>query len=188
MVSIMLTLFHDFTSPACALAVARVQRLADEGLPVEFAGFEAVGIDLTLPPTLDVLATVDGLTEQAAAEGIPLRRPTVLPPTALAHVVGTVADAAGLAASWRRACYAAFWRDGSDIGDREVLAQLAVAAGLEAAQVIAALSDRAWLAAVRHRTATHRRKGVGGVPTILTQRTLVPGLLPTSDLRALAAL
>jgi predicted DsbA family dithiol-disulfide isomerase len=188
MLSTMLTLFHDFTSPACALAVARLQRLADEGLPVEFSEFEAVGVDLALPPTLDVLAAVDGLAEQAAAEGIPLRRPRLLPPTALAHVVSTVADSAGLAAAWRQAIYAAFWRDASDISDREVLTTLAAGAGLETVEVVAALGDRALLAAVRQRTAAHRRKGVGGVPTILTQRTLVPGLLPVSDLRALAAL
>jgi predicted DsbA family dithiol-disulfide isomerase len=184
----MLTLFHDFTSAASAVAVARVQRLADEGSTMEFAGFEAVGIDAVLPPTLDVLAAVDRLAAEAKCEGVILRRPTALPPTALAHVVATVAETAGLAASWRQLCYLAFWRDGSDISDRQVLSALARRAGLPSDDVTAALSDRLLLAAIRRRTAAHRRNGIGGVPTILAQRTLVPGLLPEADLRALAGL
>ncbi|MDQ3538438.1 MAG: DsbA family protein [Actinomycetota bacterium] len=184
----MLTLFHDFTSPASAVAVARVQRLADEGFPVEFVGFEAVGIDAVLPPTIDVLANVDRLAVEAGKDGVILRRPIAVPPTALAHVVGTVADTAGLGASWRWNCYTAFWRDASDIGNRDVLADLAGRAGLGSEEVATALHDRRLLADTRRRTAAHRHNGVGGVPTILCQRTLVPGLLPETDLRALAIL
>ena len=88
----MLTLFHDYTSPASAVAVARLQRLADDGLPVEFEGFEAVGVDVTLPITLDVVAAVDALAETAAAEGLALRRPPGLPPTGLAHLVGALTE------------------------------------------------------------------------------------------------
>jgi len=47
-----LTLFHDYTSPGSAVAVLRLQRLADEGLAVAFEGFEAIGLDTTLPVTL----------------------------------------------------------------------------------------------------------------------------------------
>jgi hypothetical protein len=50
------------------------------------------------------------------------------------------------------------------------------------------VADRARIAAVRRRSAARRADGVGGVPTILTQRTLVPGLLDEADLRALAGL
>ncbi len=182
----MLTLFHDFASPTSAIAVARLQRLADEGLPVAFAGFDVTGVDVALPPGLDVLADLDRLAEEAAVEGIVLRRPAVLPPTARAHVVASVADAAGLGASWRQSCYRAVWADRRDVGDPAVLVDLASAAGLDPAAVRAALDDPALLASVRRRTAERRRDGVGGVPTLLAHRTLVPGLLTEADLRALA--
>ncbi len=184
----MLTLFHDFTSPASAIAVRRVQRLADEGLGVVFEGFEAVGVAVALPVTLDVLAEIDRLALVAAAEGVTLTRPRSLPPTGLAHVVGDVAAAAGLAASWRSACYRAYWAQGADLADSRVLVGLAGDAGLDAAAVSAAVADRLALAAVRRRTTAHRRNGVGGVPTILASRTLVPGLLGADELRALAEL
>lgn len=183
-----LTLFHDYTSPGSAVAVTRVQRLADEGLPVTFQGFEVLGVDTTLPVTLDVTAALEDLAEAAAEEGVELRRPRWLPPTGLAHVVGTVAEQSGRGASWRATCYRAFWSDGVDLADRGVLVSLADRAGLDLDPVRTALDDRLFLNAVRRRTGDHRRNGVGGVPTILASRTLVPALLPLDELRGLAEL
>jgi 2-hydroxychromene-2-carboxylate isomerase len=184
----MITLFHDYTSPASAVAVARLQRLADEGLTVELVGFDAHGVDLALPVTLDVKAALLDLAAAAEAEGIVLREPSALPPTAAAHVVEEVAEACGLGASWRQVCYRAFWRDGVDLGAPEQLVRLATVAGLRSEEVRAAITDRTRIAAVRRRSAARRADGVGGVPTILAQRTLVPGLLDEADLRALAVL
>jgi predicted DsbA family dithiol-disulfide isomerase len=182
-----LTLFHDYTSPASAVAVARLQRLADEGVDVDFVGFEAIGMDVALPPSLDVLAAIDDLAEQAAAEGVVLRRPPSLPPTARAHAVGTLAEQHDLGASWRSRCYAAFWAEGVDLDDVAVLTALAEEAGLDGAQVGAVLAEPGFVASVRRAAGRHRRNGVGGVPTILAHRTLIPGLVPEADLRALAA-
>jgi 2-hydroxychromene-2-carboxylate isomerase len=186
-VDVVLTLFHDFTDPASAVAVLRLQRLADEGLAVIFEGFEA-GVDAPLPPTLDVLAGVADLAPAAAELGLVLRRPRVLPPTGGAHVVGQLAERRGLGASWRQVCYRAVWERGADVGDRQVLWNLAGRAGLNAAEVATALDDRALLASVRRRMASRRRLGVGGVPVILAGGTLVPGLLGEVDLRTLAGL
>ena len=183
-----LTLFHDFTSAASAVAVARLQRLADEGLEVAFEGFDALGVDVALPLTLDTLAELDAVAGVADVEGVGLRRPSLLRPTARAHLVGEVAEESGLAASWRERCYRAVWSEDVDITDPIVLVRLALGAGLDPAPVATALEDGARLAAIRRRLGAHRRNGVGGVPTILTARTLVPGLLDEDALRALADL
>lgn len=184
----MLTLFHDYTSPASAVAVARLQRLADEGLPVEFTSFEAYGVDVALPVTLDVLATIESLTDVAESEGVVLHRPALLPPTAPAHAVEQVAEAAELGASWRQTVYRAFWVQGADLADHEILRRLAAEAGLDEAAVEDTLTDRRAVAALRRRCAALRRQGIGGVPTILASRSIVPGLLDEADLRALAEL
>lgn len=185
---VVLTLFHDYTDPASAVAALRLQRLADEGLAVAFEGFDAVGIDATVPPTPDVLARVADLRPAAAQLGLVLRRPRALPPTSPAHLVGEVAERRGLGASWRQTCYRAVWERCADLGDRHVLANLATRAGLEGTEVEDALDDRALLASVRRRMASRRRLGVGGVPIILAGGTLVPGLLDEPDLRTLAVL
>jgi predicted DsbA family dithiol-disulfide isomerase len=182
-----LTLFHDFTSPASAIAVARLQRLADEGTAVEFAGFEAIGVDITLPPSLDILAAVDQLQDEATKEGLVLRRPSVTPPTAKAHAIAAVAEQHDLGASWRLRCYRAYWADGADIDDDMILLDLARDAGLKGSVVEEALRRPGFITDVRRRSAAHRRNGVGGVPTLLVQRTLVPGMLTEEQLRELAA-
>lgn len=182
----MVTLFHDFTDPASAVAVARLQRLAAQGTPVAFAGFEVVGVDATLPVPVGVLAALGQLAGEASREGLELRRPRAQPPTGRAHVLGAVAERHGLGPGWRAACYRAYWSDRADIASADVLVDLAVSAGMEAGVAAAAATDDAALAAFRREVAAHRRQGIGGVPVLRAHGTLVPGLLPDGDLRALA--
>lgn len=182
----MLTLYHDYTSPASAVAALRLQRLADEGLAVTFTGFEALGVDAHLPVTLDVTAAIGDLAAAAFAEGLVLRAPSALPPTARAHVLGALAEQRGLGASWREVCYRAFWEEGADIADVDVLTGLAARAGVGAATAGEDLRDATRVPEFRRTLVAHRRLGVGGVPVLLAHGTLVPALLPEDDLRALA--
>ncbi|CAN5378818.1 hypothetical protein BH23ACT9_BH23ACT9_34640 [soil metagenome] len=183
----MLVLFHDVTDPASAVAVARCTRLAREGVPIEFDGFEAVGIDVTMPPDVEVLALLDRLGDEAASEGLHLRRPRSTPPTGLAHVLLAHAEPTPAAHDLRLAVYRAYWTGGADLTDHAVLTDLAVTAGLDGAAVDALLADRVELASRRRRMAAHRREGIGGVPVVLASRTLLPGLMTEQQLRDLAA-
>lgn len=183
----MLTLFHDPTDPAAAVAVLRATRLAREGVPITFEGFEAVGVDTALPPDLGMLALVDRMAEEARAEGLELRRPRQVPPTGLAHVLLAHAEAGPHAHDLRVAVYRAFWEDGADLADAAVLQGIATGVGMPAEATAALLADRVALASRRRLMGTHRRDGVGGVPVILASRTLVPGLLGEQELRDLAA-
>lgn len=181
----MLTLFHDFTSPASAVAVLRMARLAEEGLPISFEGFEAVGVDMAMPVDLDTLAAIPTLRPAAAELGLQLRRPRLLVPTGLAHVLDDHAERSGCGPAVREGLYRAVWEDDADISDPDVLLDVAAAEGLADADEV--LADRLALAARRRRMTTHRRAGVGGVPLLLASRTLVPGLLDEAQIRALAA-
>jgi len=183
-----IVLFHDYISPASAVAVWRAQRLADEGLSIRFEGIESIGIDAILPVTLAVVAELDALSESAAEMGLTLRRPQSLPPTAGAHVLGRWAEESGLGASWRQTCYQAFWEQGAHLGNNDVLRALAVRAGLDGIEAEAVLEDRERFRALRLSTAALRSEGVGGVPTIRAHGTLVPGLLDEADMRTLAGL
>ncbi|HUH07824.1 MAG TPA: DsbA family protein [Egibacteraceae bacterium] len=183
----MITLFHDYRSPASAVAVLRLERLAESGMAIEFRGFDPFGLDAALPVTVEVLAEMQAHAGAADDEGLTLRRPPALPPTAAAHAIASIAERQGLGRRWRDSCYRALWERGADLGDA-VLTALAGDVGLDRDIAAAAVEDRALLASVRRQFAAHRRQGVGGVPAILAQRTLVPGLLSEQDLRALADL
>lgn len=181
-----LTLTHDVTSPASALAVARFDRLAGQGLPVTFRGLDVLGIDATLPVTLDVLAELDRVADQAAAVGVTLHRPSRRPPTARVHLVAELAEDVGRARAWRAATYRAYWEDDADLADPGVVVELAARVGLDPDTVGAALADEAALAAVRRRTHTARGEGIGGVPVLAAHGTLVSPDLADDDLWELA--
>lgn len=169
----MLTLTHDVTSPASALAVARLDALADQGLPVQFRGIDVLGVDATLPVTLDVLAELERVQDRAEAAGIVLNRPSRRPSTARVHLVADLADDVGLGRAWRTGTYRAYWRDDADLADASVLEELATAIGLDRDTVATALADEAAVAAVRRRTNSARSEGIGGVPVLVAHGTLL---------------
>lgn len=183
----MLLLTHDVTSPASALAVARLDRLAAAGLPVAFRGIDVLAVDATLPVTLDVLAELDRVAARATAEGVVLHRPTRRPSTARVHLVADLAEDAGLGAAWRAATYAAYWQDDADLADPEVVVGLADAVGLDVEVVGAAVRDESAVAAVRRRTNTARSEGIGGVPVLVAHGTLLSADLDDDALWALAS-
>ncbi len=184
----MLTLHHDITSPAAAVAVLRLQQVADAGGQVRFSPLDTLGLEISIPVTRELLAELDRHHEQALALGLVLRRPSRQPPTLLAHVVGELAEAGGLGAAWRWSCLQGYWRQDLDLTDPQVLTELGVQAGLERDAVDERLADRAARMALRERMLAQRRRGVGGVPVLELDGALVPADLPDADLRQLAGL
>lgn len=181
-----LVLHYDYPSPASAVAVLRLQRVADAGGRVGFAGIDSLGLAVAVPPSPELLAELERSREAAAELGLTLRRPSRRPPTLRAHLLGELAEGAGLGASWRSVCLRAYWSDDADLDDDLVLAELAAAAGLDADAAMGRLSDRRLLTAARRRAATQRRRGVGGVPVLESHGTLLPAELADDDLRRLA--
>ncbi len=184
----MLTLHHDYPSAASLHAVLVLQDLADEGLPVAFHGVDVLGLGTSVPATLDDLAAWQEHRVALADRGWDLPRPRLHPPTLAAHLVEALATDRGLGAAWRLACHRALWLDGRDLGDPAVLVDLGAAIGLELAEVSGLVADgRATLAARREMLA-RRGEGVGGVPVLEVDGTLVSPFMAAEDLRRLATL
>lgn len=182
----MLILHFDYPSAAAAVAVLRLQALADEGADVVFSGIDVLGVDTAVPATLDQLDELERYRDRAAALGLQLSRPALRPATLPAHVVAEIADQQGRGASWRRVCLEAYWHDGADLGDIDLLAGLAADAGLEATSVRTIVADPSARVRARRRMLDARRRGVGGVPVLEVDGTLVPADLSDDDLWALA--
>jgi predicted DsbA family dithiol-disulfide isomerase len=169
--------------------VLRLQRLADDGLPVTFEGVDLLGLDVAIPVTLDQLEGIGRARAAAAELGLTLRRPSLRPPTLAAHLVGELATTAGVGAAWRERCVRAYWEDGHDLGAEPELLELAEAAGLVRDEVAAVLADRGRRLRLRQRMLATRSRGIGGVPVLeVAGGTYVPADLPETDLRQLAAL
>lgn len=184
----MLILYHDFPSAASLVAVLRLQRLADEGLPVAFRGFDVLGVDHSLPATLDDLTDWEQHRDEARELGWDLPRPRRHPPTLQAHLISEEARAAGLDAAWRLAAYRSQWLEDGDLGDPHHLATLAATVGLDQGPVRARLDDRMQRLELRQQMLLRRGEGVGGVPVLDANGTFVSPALPDDDLRTLATL
>lgn len=183
----MLICHFDYVSPAAAVAVLRLQAIADEGGSVRFAGLDVLGLEVAIPPTLDQLAAIDRHRDAAAALGLVLRRPTRRPPTLAAHLVGEHADAVGLGAAWRASALHGYWERDVDLHDTPSLVELAVEVGLDGLQVASLVADRDARVGLRRRNLELRGRGIGDVPVLEVDGTLIPADIPLEDLRRLAA-
>jgi predicted DsbA family dithiol-disulfide isomerase len=183
----MLVCHFDYTSPAAAVAVLRLHRIVDAGGRVGFSGFDTLGLDAAIPVTLDQLEELERHRPAAVSLGLAVRRPTLRPPTLGAHLVGDLAESVDLGASWRETVLRAYFERGVDLGDGGALAELGQMAGLDAAEVADLLADRTARTALRRRMLLVRGRGIGGVPVLDVDGTLVSADLPDADLRQLAA-
>jgi predicted DsbA family dithiol-disulfide isomerase len=83
------------------------------------------------------------------------------------------------------AVFAALWEDGRDIGDRDVLADIAAEAGLDPDEILDAVGDDEYREQVREEFAAAREAGVTGVPTFVYDGHGARGAVPPSQLERL---
>lgn len=131
--------------------------------------------------------------ESAAREGLPifLNRVRRIPNTFDAHRLIRLADRVGRADPMVDALFHAYFSEGLDIGDREVLIAMAAAAGLDADEVRCQLASDAEVEGVRASDDAARRIGLQAVPCyVFDKRYALAGaqepaaFLPLLDLAA----
>ena len=83
------------------------------------------------------------------------------------------------------AVFAALWEEGKDIGDSELLIELAVEAGADGEAVRSALADEQLRAELKERFAEAKRDGVSGVPTFAYDGHAARGAVPPEQLQRL---
>lgn len=117
--------------------------------------------------------------EAAAREsGIPLDFAKVrrTPNTLKAHVLLDAVKGKGTQRALARALFHAYFLEGRDIGNVDVLTQLAVAHGLTSEEAATVLADEAAIEATRSEAADFAAQGIGGVPfTIFEGKLAVSG-------------
>ncbi len=79
----------------------------------------------------------------------------------------------------------ALWEDGRDIGDRDVLAKIATAVGLDSGVVETAVTDNSLRAEVHDRFQAAKRAGVTGVPTFAYEGAAARGAVPPEHIQRL---
>ncbi len=121
----------------------------------------------------------DYLRRFAAAFGVEgMRIPERTPNTRKALAIAEWARDQGTLHAFRRAAMNAHWREGRDIEDDGVLADLARGAGLDPERAVAAASDPAYVARVDAMGSEAARAGVTGIPTFFIGHRKVVGCQP----------
>ena len=127
-------------------------------------------------------AQVYGRIEEAArAAGLDVDLAAIrrTPSTLDAHRVIHWAGIEGRQTPVVQRLFAAYFREGRDIGHRATLAEIAGDAGLDRATIARLLEGDADEAEIRARDAHARGRGVGGVPTfVVAQRHVLTGAQP----------
>lgn len=119
------------------------------------------------------------------AEGLPYGERTHTYNSRLAQELGKWADTRAGGEAIHDAIYRAYFVDGRNIGDPEVLAGLAQSVGLPAEDARRVISERSFSEAVDRDWARSRRLGVTGVPTFVVEDQGVVGAQPYEVLEQL---
>ena len=125
------------------------------------------------------------MKQRMDAEGLPYGRRTHSYNSRLAQELGKWADTQPGGAKLHDALYKAYFVDGRNIGDPEVLVAIAQSVGLDADAARAVLTERRFKEAVDADWAKSRAYGVTGVPTFVANRHGVVGAQPYEVLEQL---
>ncbi len=203
MKSIRIDVVSDVACPWCYIGKRRLEAALAARPDVEAeVHWQPYQLDPTIPPeghprraymeakfgsaerTDEIFATV---TREAAREGIvfDLEAIEVASNTLNAHRLIRWAGEAGVQDAVKESCLSAFFCEGRDVGNTDVLVAIAEANGMDGASVRARLGTDEDVARVQAEIAESRRIGVTGVPCfIFDQRTGMVGAQPSEAIVA----
>jgi predicted DsbA family dithiol-disulfide isomerase len=187
-----LEVFTDFVCPWCYLATPRVEKLKRNfSVDVRWSYFPlhpdtpAEGMllkDLFAGRNFDIEAAHARLKTLMDAEGLTFNARTHTYNSRLAQELAKGFDSDAL----RDALYKAYFEDARNIGDIEVLVEVAQACGIPADAARRALVERTFKAAVDADWAKARAYGITGVPSFVAGNQKVAGAQPYEILARLA--
>ncbi len=170
--------YFDCSSPWTYLGFENVQRLADRiRAALVWKPFLVGGVFNTVndsvlrsrehPIPLKQAYTRKDLADWARFAGLEINfPPSIFPVNSVKAMRGCLAaDERDKLVPFARAVFQAYWRDDKDIADEAVLAALAEGAGLDAAALLARISEPGIKAALRSNTDALIARGGFGTPT-----------------------
>lgn len=173
---LVIDIWSDYVCPFCYLEMpelAQLQQREGAGLTLNWRAFELRPEPVpTLPPDGDYLRSTwaRAVYPMAAERGMRLKLPPVQPRSRLAFEAVAHARSQGRGDALHLAVFRAFFEDGRDIGDPEILADLGAEVGLDRAALRTALATGAHAAEVQADQALAQRLGIRGVPMMVLRR------------------
>ena len=118
------------------------------------------------------------LRGQAKEAGLIMKPPGRTPNTLYALEATEYAQQQGKFLDFHHAAYRAFWEDRQDLGELEVLHNVAHEVGLDADEMITSLEEKTYADAVMSQYKEALQYGISGIPTFLVGNLLFTGAQP----------
>ncbi len=171
-----ITLFSDFICPFCYIGFRTLNKMKQEfELEVDWRGFQihpdwpATGIPVEkvygVQGSDARKAAWQRISAMATEAGITMRPPSVLTNSHNALAACEYAVAAGKGEEFEERVFRAYFADGFNIGDVEVLKNLAGDIGLDPTEVVAAIESPEVQLKLKNNAIVAHQHGVSGVPT-----------------------
>lgn len=132
------------------------------GLPLDGLPRKEASAGKTYPP-----GYIDNLIQTAKDAGIDMKRPPLIPNTRRAHEATEFAREHDRLQAFHRAVFHAYFEEERNIGDIDVLCEIAAATDLDAGGLRTVLEDGRYAPAVEEQMQWGRAVGVTGVPTFI---------------------
>ncbi|CCA90748.1 DsbA family oxidoreductase [Novosphingobium sp. PP1Y] len=197
-----ITVTSDFICPWCYIGEQRLAR-AVEGLPAGI-DVELLWLPFELNPDMPVggmdrktyrsgkfgswersQALDAGTVAAGATDGIPFAYAAIArtPNTRLAHRLSLLAHRAGKQSEYAAAVLRAYFAEGKDIGDSDVLADIAAGVGLNREEVLAFLEGDEGAMEIRALELFSQDRGIHSVPHIQIGVTTLSSAQPVDTIR-----
>ncbi|MGE0827252.1 MAG: DsbA family protein [Candidatus Binatia bacterium] len=174
-----ITVFSDYICPFCYIGVETLKQVQSEvpAFTLAWRGYQihpeypATGI-----PVEQRMAQIgrerydmiwDNILAMAASVGLTMRRPPLLTNSLMALEATEYAKEQGKGEAFSQAVYQAYFQEGQNIGDLEVVCALAVGVGLDTNVLQTHLQERTYAPQLETARQEAREHGISGVPTFL---------------------
>jgi predicted DsbA family dithiol-disulfide isomerase len=194
---IQIAVWSDYVCPFCYLErpiLDRIQQELGDRLRIDWRAFELrPEPEPTLDPNGEYLHRVwnQSVYPMAQARGLNLKLPPVQPRSRKAHEAAEFARDAGLLDEMNRALFKAFFENGRDLADMDVLLDIGQSVGLEPEPLREALASGLYSAKVLEDQHLARQVGISGVPALVIsagqQAYLVSGAQPYETIKDVIA-
>ncbi len=171
-----ITAYSDYVCPWCYIGWRRIEALRREfPVEVEWRPFElhpetpksGVGVREVFGGSRGAAALGRNIEQLAGVSGIAMRMPRHIANSHLALESTEFARERGAFEPYHAALFEGYFGDGRDIGDPDVLCDIAAACGIDAGQLRQALDDGRYAVAVDRATADAREDGIVSTPTFV---------------------
>ncbi|NVM45811.1 MAG: DsbA family oxidoreductase [Candidatus Lokiarchaeota archaeon] len=182
-----IVVFSDYICPFCYIGFFRVEQLkANFDIDVEWRPFEIhpetpkEGTELTnLPFPKEYLEMMkENIQKLADDVGVSLNLNDKLPNSRLALYFSEFARKKGKFDAFHKLVFDAYWKDGRDIGDQDLLLSIAESIGFKRSEILEYIDSEEPFEELKKSLKELRKYGVNGVPTFIIGDRIVVGAQP----------